>query len=161
MPDKLPGYPRRSDGSIDFNAVERARWGGPSPFAGQGEAAIAYPNAEHQREDQAARRRAKAALELLISEANRLHFAISQGGRVDGDDAQQLADGTRKATANFGVIGALADVREWHAADQAERAAPAGRFRCEGCGKTITTPAEVDAHKLVHGLVVNLEPGSS
>jgi hypothetical protein len=41
----------------------------------------------------------------------------------------------------------------------------AGKYRCEGCGKILHTPddrfkgdEEVNAHKIVHGLVINVTP---
>jgi hypothetical protein len=30
------------------------------------------------------------------------------------------------------------------------------RFQCQGCGKVIRTDEEVSAHKLIHGLVINI-----
>lgn len=81
---------------------------------------ITYPNAEHRRENEAAKRRAQKALETLISEANRLHYDISQDRHRDADDAQIITDATRQVTANLAILGALHDVREWAAADAKE-----------------------------------------
>lgn len=79
-----------------------------------------YPSREHENADKAARRRAEAALAELAGEAALLRRALKDGHKLDGDDTQRLADLVRSATVNLSVLGTLRDVREWHAADQAE-----------------------------------------
>jgi|GEM_PF-2976442 len=80
--------------------------------------ATGYPNREHQNADQAARRRALKALDDMYSEVEILRQRI-QRGRVDGDDTQRIASLARDITQHVSVLGALGEVREWHAADVA------------------------------------------
>ena len=115
-----------------------------------------YPNREHENADKTARRRALKALEDIRGEAERLHFDISYDRDRDGDDTQKLSDLARRVTQNLAVLGALREVREWHAADQKDRT---DRFSCQGCGKIMTEQGEVADHKNLHGLVINIGPG--
>jgi hypothetical protein len=86
-----------------------------------------YPNAEHKRADEAARRRALKAVTDIEAEAfglrKRLERGIIQDVRVDADDTQALYDNLRKLTGHLAELGTLYDVREWHAADKADAAA--------------------------------------
>lgn len=81
-----------------------------------------YPNREHKNADDAARRRALAALTDLAGEAALLHRSVKAGLEVDGDFTQVLTDLVRKLTRDLTVLGTLRDVREWHAADSKEAA---------------------------------------
>lgn len=81
-----------------------------------------YPNREHEAADKAAMRRSLAALSSIISEANDLHYRLSQDQRVDADDAQTINSKVRDLTGYLAELGTLRDVREWHAADQASSA---------------------------------------
>jgi len=83
----------------------------------------AYPNKEHERADRRARQRAMDALAELAGEAALLRRSVADGREVDGDDAQVLADLVRKLTRDLSVLGTLREVREWDAADKAEKAA--------------------------------------
>jgi hypothetical protein len=83
-----------------------------------------YPNREHKNADVAARRRALGVLAAIEEEVASLRRRI-EGHRIDGDDTQILTDLTRQVTLHASVLGTLREVREWHAADQAQ-AAPGG-----------------------------------
>lgn len=81
--------------------------------------ATGYPNREHENADKAARRRTlKAAGDLIQAAAliaKRVELGIAEGG-----DTSRLAGLARDLTEHVAVLGALRDVREWHAAGQAE-----------------------------------------
>jgi hypothetical protein len=79
-----------------------------------------YPNREHQVADEAARRRALAALDHITDEAEGRRQRILAGRPTDGDDTQTLTSLVRDLTVHLTVLGTLRDAREWHAADQAE-----------------------------------------
>lgn len=79
-----------------------------------------YPNREHQRADERARRRAKTALESIETTAGYLIAKLENGYRLDADDTEGLSDLLRKLTGHLAEIGTLYDVREWHAADLAD-----------------------------------------
>lgn len=78
-----------------------------------------YPNREHKKADDAARRRAMAAADGLMADALAIRKEVERGIRVDADDAQGLADNFRKLVGHLAEIGTLHDVREWDAADRA------------------------------------------
>jgi hypothetical protein len=84
----------------------------------------AYPNREHKNADRAARRRALAALNAITAEAERLRQKLQEADNplssLDSDDTRTMDGKVHDLTAEFAVIGALRDVREWHAADLAE-----------------------------------------
>lgn len=77
-----------------------------------------YPNREHKNADEAARRRALAALDHLTDEAVILGRLI-KAGRADGDDTQRIASLTRDIIQHVSILGALREVREWDAVDRA------------------------------------------
>lgn len=79
-----------------------------------------YPNAEHENDDQRARRRALGGLADLAGEAALLRRSLKDGRDLDGDDTQVLTDLLRKLTRDLSILGALREVREWHAADARE-----------------------------------------
>ena len=76
----------------------------------------AYPNREHQNADKAATRRALKALDEIIDHARLVRRRV-ENGASDGSDTHILSDEVRKLTVNLGILEALRDVREWHAAD--------------------------------------------
>lgn len=79
-----------------------------------------YPNREHKNADSAARRRALRALGDIENEILVLRRRID-AGTADGDDAQIMTDRVREVVKNISILGALREVREWDAADKAER----------------------------------------
>lgn len=78
-----------------------------------------FPNREHQRADEAARRRALNALNLIKHKADELQRRLQMGPeyRLDADDAQGLGDNVQRLSGFLGELGTLYDVRQWHAAD--------------------------------------------
>ena len=78
-----------------------------------------YPNREHEIADKAAKRRAIRALDEIVNEAGILRRKLDNAAWVDGDDTQILTDRTRELTKNLAILGALDEVRDWHAADVA------------------------------------------
>ena len=85
-------------------------------------AGTVYPNREHQDADEAARRRALAALDDIQKEAAWLRKRIA-GGFADGDDTSTFAERAADVIRCVGVLGAFRQVRAWHAAGQAATAA--------------------------------------
>lgn len=82
----------------------------------------AYPNREHKNADGTARERAEAALNCIEGEVMIIRRRIADGADAS-HDVQILADAVRRLTHTLAVLETLRDVREWHAADQAEEAA--------------------------------------
>lgn len=78
-----------------------------------------YPNREHENADKAARRRAIQAASDLFDYATQLHRQLV-GGQVPSPQMIPLQELTANITANLAVLETLRDVREWHAADQAD-----------------------------------------
>jgi hypothetical protein len=77
-----------------------------------------YPNREHKNADEAARRAALVALGDIQQEVDILRRTLTQDARrVDGDSAQNLVNRALYLTRKLSVLGALYEVREWHAAD--------------------------------------------
>jgi len=85
----------------------------------------AYPNKEHERADEGARRRAMDALTELAGEAALLRRRLADGRNPDYTDAESLERLVRKLTRDLSVLGTLREVREWDAADKAGEAATA------------------------------------
>jgi hypothetical protein len=82
-----------------------------------------YPNREHENADKAARRRALHALREIETSVGILRRRLQDDkAEPDGDDTQRIASLVRDLTQHHAVLGALRDVREWHVADQAEKA---------------------------------------
>lgn len=82
-----------------------------------------FPNREHEKADNAARRRAGKALDEIESEIGILRHKLARTGRADttdGDDSQLIASKVRDLIQHLTALGVLRDVREWHAADMAE-----------------------------------------
>lgn len=86
---------------------------------------IDYPNREHANADKAARRRAFQALADIEREVTFLRRRI-EGDVADGDDTSTLNQRAADITRHMSVLESFRDVREWHAADQAEEAASRG-----------------------------------
>lgn len=84
--------------------------------------ATAYPNREHENADERARERAAAALNCIEGEVMIIRRRTRDGADADYD-TQILSNAVRRLTHYLAVLGALRDVRDWHAADQAEAAA--------------------------------------
>jgi hypothetical protein len=82
-----------------------------------------YPNREHENADKAARRRALKAVDEIAGECVLLRRKLEAGGNLDADDAQTVTHSLMRLTQNLSALEVLRDVREWHAADQAEAAA--------------------------------------
>lgn len=82
-----------------------------------------YPNREHQREDETARQRAVADLQDIINDAKTLQRRLANGTYTDVSDAQTLVARAAEVTRRLAVLDTLRQVREWHAADQAEETA--------------------------------------
>lgn len=86
-----------------------------------------YPNREHQKADETARRRAMAELDAIMAVAHDLRRKVWDGittdRRVDADDAQVIQGHMAKLPGLLAELGTLYDIREWHAADQAEKEA--------------------------------------
>lgn len=78
-----------------------------------------YPNREHKVADEAAKRRALAALDHMVQEIETLRTRITRD-IGDGDDSQRLSSLMRDVTQHISILGALRDVRAWHALDQNE-----------------------------------------
>ena len=89
----------------------------------------AYPNREHEDADKAAKRRALSSLRDIIEDAQTLQRRIENGYEPYGTDAQRIADKTIALAVNFSVLETLRDVREWHAADEAEKRGAEGGFQ--------------------------------
>jgi hypothetical protein len=85
----------------------------------------AYPNREHENADNAARRRALAALRDIAEDAENLRGRIERGYEPHGTDADRFTAKSVKLALNLSVMETLRDVREWHAADVAEVGPPA------------------------------------
>jgi len=87
--------------------------------------AVSYPNREHQKADERARRRALEALSHIEGDAfdlrKKLERSFLSPVHVDADDVQGLSDNLRKLTGCLAELGILYDAREWDAADKAER----------------------------------------
>jgi hypothetical protein len=83
---------------------------------------VVYPNKEHEKADQAARRRALTALADIVQEADYLRRKLEREDHphVDADNAQVISGKLRDLVSNLAILGALADVREWDAADKQE-----------------------------------------
>lgn len=81
-----------------------------------------YPNREHENADKAARRRALRALADIETEVEYLRKRVASGV-ADGDDTATLMQRAADLTRHLAVLGNLRNVREWHAADQAEAVA--------------------------------------
>jgi hypothetical protein len=81
-----------------------------------------FPNREHEKADNAARRRATTAIDNIVEEVLQLRKTLERGPehRLDGDDAQALMYNCGQLVGHLGEVGALYDVREWYAADQME-----------------------------------------
>jgi hypothetical protein len=86
-----------------------------------------YPNREHANADKAAQRRALVGLRDIIEDAENLVRRIKNGYEPHGTDAQRLADKAVSIAVNFSAMETLRDVREWHAAGQAEATATEAR----------------------------------
>jgi hypothetical protein len=82
-----------------------------------------YPNREHRKEDETARRQAMASLQDIIDNAKTLERRLANGTYTDVSDAQTLVAKSAEVTRRLAVLDTLRLVREWHAADQAEAAA--------------------------------------
>ena len=91
-----------------------------------------YPNREHENADKAARRRALNALNDIEGEVAYLRLRIA-GDLADGDDTSTVAQRTTDVTRQLAILGALREVREWHAADAREAQADAANHG-EDCG---------------------------
>lgn len=79
-----------------------------------------YPNREHQREDETARRQAMIGLQGIIDDAKTLERRLANGTYTDVSDAQTLVAKAVEVTRRLAVLDTLGHVREWHAADKAE-----------------------------------------
>jgi hypothetical protein len=82
-----------------------------------------YPNREHRREDETARRQAMIGLQDIIDNAKTLERRLANGTYTDVSDAQALVAGAAEVTRRLAVLDTLRHVREWHAADEAATAA--------------------------------------
>jgi hypothetical protein len=82
-----------------------------------------YPNREHRREDETARRQAMIGLQGIIDNAKTLERRLANGTYTDVSDAQALVAGAAEVTRRLAVLDTLRHVREWHAADEAATAA--------------------------------------
>jgi hypothetical protein len=78
-----------------------------------------YPNREHRREDETARRQAMIGLQDIIDNAKTLERRLANGTYTDVSDAQALVAGAVEVTRRLAVLDTLRHVREWHAADEA------------------------------------------
>jgi hypothetical protein len=85
-----------------------------------------YPNREHRNADRAARRRALSRLDLIETEVKMLRRRIGQG-QAGGEDTATILTHVRDLTEFLAILGALSEVRDWHAADQADAPARAER----------------------------------
>ena len=86
----------------------------------------AYPNREHQNADALVRGRALAALDHMADEVVILRARIVREA-ADSDDTRQIASLARDITQHVSILGALREVREWHALDEAGDNPAAGR----------------------------------
>jgi hypothetical protein len=82
-----------------------------------------YPNREHRREDETARRQAMAGLQDIIDDARTLERRLANGTYTDVSDAQTLVAKAAEVTRRLAVLDTLRLVREWHAADEAATSA--------------------------------------
>jgi hypothetical protein len=80
----------------------------------------AYPNREHQREDETGRQQAIAGLQDIINDAKTLQRRLANGTYTDVSDAQTLVAKAVEVTRRLAVLDTLGHVREWHAADSKE-----------------------------------------
>jgi hypothetical protein len=85
-----------------------------------------YPNREHRKADEAARRRALARLDLIETEVRMLRRRIGQG-QAGGEDTATLMTHVRDLTEYLAILGVLNEVRDWHAADRETAAQDAER----------------------------------
>jgi hypothetical protein len=82
-----------------------------------------YPNREHRREDETARRQAMIGLQDIIDNAKTLERRLANGTYTDVSDAQALVAGAVEVTRRLTVLDTLRHVREWHEADEAATSA--------------------------------------
>ena len=81
-----------------------------------------YPNREHENADKTARQQAIAALDAILGDAEILKRRLANGTYTDVSDATSLTSEADAVAHHLAVLDTLRDVREWHAADQAEAA---------------------------------------
>ena len=82
-----------------------------------------YPNREHRREDETARRQAMIGLQDIIDNAKTLERRLANGTYTDVSDAQALVAGAVEVTRRLTVLDTLRHVREWQEADVAATSA--------------------------------------
>lgn len=106
---------------------------------------IVYPNKEHKKADETARRRALTAIGDLSDNLAMLRQRLESGPefRIDADSAQGLAEYVRKLAGHLAELGTLYDVREWHKADLAEGYTPSP-------GDVIMLPRAPSAWNRIH-----------
>lgn len=81
-----------------------------------------FPNREHMKADQAARRRALKALDSVADEIKLMRNFLERGpdARVDAQNADVMQSKVHDLTGYLAELATLFDVREWDAADRAE-----------------------------------------
>lgn len=82
----------------------------------------AYPNHEHKKADEAARRRALKALDNIqdsVTILRRRLTGIGSSVNVEGADGHGLAGDVQDLSVHLAILEALRDVREWDAAERA------------------------------------------
>jgi hypothetical protein len=80
-----------------------------------------YPNAEHEKADKAARRRALQNLDLINDQVARVRQRVQEDVDIDADILQAMTDAMRALTGHVAEIGTLFGVRAWDkAAKQGE-----------------------------------------
>jgi siroheme synthase (precorrin-2 oxidase/ferrochelatase) len=83
---------------------------------------VNYPNREHENADRAARRRAISALTSMSDEAMEFAAKLQAGVSTPyASDAQKFQHWTSQLLENLTILETLREVREWRAADEAEK----------------------------------------
>jgi len=79
-----------------------------------------YPNREHEKADKAAKRRAITTLVGIIQTAQDIYRRVDGDLPVYASDTHVMFGDLVKVNENLTILEILRDVREWHAADQAD-----------------------------------------
>lgn len=82
---------------------------------------VTYPNREHQNSDRRARTRALKAIADATDSLALIRRGLEAGHLPHSPSAESVAADVMKLAAALQVLETLADVREWHAADMAEK----------------------------------------
>ena len=96
-----------------------------------------YPNREHRSLDMQARQRARRALLAIAEDAEAIRRRLNDpAAYIDSSDTRRMAEEVATLAGQLNTLEVLRQVRQWHAADEQEKAAeggPAGSWACVQC----------------------------